>query len=368
MRKNYLLSIVIAAMVCVAVGFMAVAAMTEEKIPLKKPSKLTEDELNRIYENYNVSENDIKFAKGELPHFLRGTILDGTKKVIATENGKLDKDLKNRLKKKNITSYNVIEIKKMKAITEKAKKNYIKKYGVDPANPEIDVISGISLPKGYVEKLVEEKILNLTESVDSDSLSILSCPRGPSYGPHAIDGELYFWIFPAMDSEHNPTQDFVSDTDYAINVIELTYNVDCYRYYWYGRWDASDVGTDSLDVLKDLQEDWNWLVEGYENELIYGWVDNMDHNGRANLDGIDHNTCEFAPCSVGAVTSRGIEWPDWPHDSIFEHEVSHSFNAVDQGTWWYEHPRCVMNYYWAWQYYDTWCDSCWSVVDNNINV
>ncbi len=26
---------------------------------------------------YNITENDIKFAEGRLPHFLEGTILDG---------------------------------------------------------------------------------------------------------------------------------------------------------------------------------------------------------------------------------------------------------------------------------------------------
>lgn len=84
MRKRYLLGILMAVIVCTAVGFMAVSATTEESIPLKKPSKLTEDELNRIYEKYNVSENDIKFAKDKLPDPYKGTILHNSS-VLAIE-------------------------------------------------------------------------------------------------------------------------------------------------------------------------------------------------------------------------------------------------------------------------------------------
>jgi hypothetical protein len=132
--------------------------------------------------------------------------------------------------------------------------------------------------------------------------------------------------------------------------------------YYYGFWDASDVGTIAEDVLNDLAEDTAWVVNA-RNDIVIGWVNNMDHNGIAYPDGIDPDTGNFAPFAACAVTAAGV---DWPHDSIAMHETSHLFDADDQGTWWWEHPSCIMNYYWAWRGVDWWCDSCELVVANNI--
>ena len=62
----------------------------------------------------------------------------------------------------------------------------------------------------------------------------------------------------------------------------------------------------------------------------------MDHNGIAYKNGF------FSACSTEAA---GM---DWPHDSIVQHEVSHNFNAEEGGWWPWEHPICIMNYFWAW--------------------
>jgi len=34
----------------------------------------TDEELQEMYEKYDISENDLKFARGELPNYLEGTI------------------------------------------------------------------------------------------------------------------------------------------------------------------------------------------------------------------------------------------------------------------------------------------------------
>lgn len=89
------------------------------------PNKLeyTEEELRDLYLKYNITENDIKFAKGELPNFLEGTTLGGnTSELISIE--------------------------------EDARKRYIEKYGVDPANPKVDEVYGILLPVEEVKRLV----------------------------------------------------------------------------------------------------------------------------------------------------------------------------------------------------------------------
>lgn len=54
----------------------------------------TAAELQDLYHRYNISENDIKFAKNELPNFLEGTILCSDKRVIVTEDGNPPKNMK----------------------------------------------------------------------------------------------------------------------------------------------------------------------------------------------------------------------------------------------------------------------------------
>ncbi|MDW7727715.1 MAG: hypothetical protein SCH70_11515 [Candidatus Methanoperedens sp.] len=80
---------------------------------------------------YNITENDIKFARGELPHFIEGTILDGN------------------------TMTGGISTNESLAIEEEARKRYIEKYGVDPANPKVDEVYGILLPVEEVKRLVK---------------------------------------------------------------------------------------------------------------------------------------------------------------------------------------------------------------------
>ncbi|RLI75690.1 hypothetical protein DRP04_13270 [Archaeoglobales archaeon] len=50
--------------------------------------------------------------------------------------------------------YKVIPATKALEIEEKARRDYIKKYGVDPANPKVVVVNGVLLPKEYVRDLI----------------------------------------------------------------------------------------------------------------------------------------------------------------------------------------------------------------------
>lgn len=96
------------------------------------PNKLeyTQEELRNLYLRYNITENDIKFAKGELPNFLEGTALHDN------------------------TTTGGISAKESRAIEEEARKRYIEKYGVDPANPKLDEVGGILIPVGEARRLV----------------------------------------------------------------------------------------------------------------------------------------------------------------------------------------------------------------------
>ena len=68
----------IIAMIVIGIGLTA--AITDE-LSGRKVLPETSDELQELYRKYNITENDIKFAEGRLPHYLEGTILDG--KVVS---------------------------------------------------------------------------------------------------------------------------------------------------------------------------------------------------------------------------------------------------------------------------------------------
>ena len=79
----------ILSLILVTVGSMVslvIATNTNTTEKLKLPQELTDKELQHLYKKYGIMENDIKFAKGELPHYLEGTILYD-KEVIAIEGG-----------------------------------------------------------------------------------------------------------------------------------------------------------------------------------------------------------------------------------------------------------------------------------------
>ena len=335
---------------------MALTANRENKEELKLPEELTKEDLQKLYKKYNITENDIKFAEGKLPHYLKGTILDGSKKVIVTENIKQSK-LKERIK------YDLI-ITKKKAISimEEAREDYIKKYGVDPNDQKVDIVNGVSLPKEYVKELVKSGKLSLesTEAgplVSKNSVGVLS----GTYGPHAINGKVYVFIFVAKVDGYGHEPDGTAWYSYTLNALnrfESEFNVEMIDDWCFGCWDASDVrepGTTTSDIyecLYDLEQD-HGDARDADNEIVLGWIDNTDKNGVARKNGF------FAVASETAQVS-------WPEDSIVQHEISHNFNA-DEGGWWpWEHPECIMNYWYAYHGTDIWCSEHWNTVYNNI--
>ena len=119
-------------------------------------SAVSGDDLQELYRRYNVTENDVLFAKNELPHYLNGTILDSDTRVIITATGEPPEGYKEG------EDYDaVISTKEMRIIMEDATKRYIEKYGVDPANPKLNEVDGILLPNEVVEILVKTGIVPL---------------------------------------------------------------------------------------------------------------------------------------------------------------------------------------------------------------
>ena len=279
---------------------------------------------------------------------MAGTILDGSKRVIITEDGKLPERIK---KKVESIGYDlVISKKEAIEISEKAKQEYIKKYGVDPDNPKVVMYDGIPLPKEYINELIKRGIIKSPKTSDT-IVSIKS-----SEGPHQINGKIYVEIFIAKDDAHRPEMSFSeleSKTEQALDRFEEEFGVSMYDNWYLGFWDASDVSNsdNSSQVLSDLAEDCSW-AQNADNEIIFGWADDLDHNGIAYLNGFY------------AVGSENPTHPfDWPEKSVVQHEISHNFNAPDHG---YIGPYCVMTYLYGYLGVDKWCSDCWDTVYRNI--
>ncbi|ADI74343.1 hypothetical protein Metev_1491 [Methanohalobium evestigatum Z-7303] len=174
------------------------------------------------------------------------------------------------------------------------------------------------------------------------------------WDPHEVNGKIHEHIFVASDDRHEPTGAIVNPTDEALARFEQ-FNINVDRTWYWNGWDASDVSPadDSSNALEDLIEDTN--VRDDANDIVIGWAHDMDHNGIAKIGG------PYCVCSDSANLKV-----DWPHDSIVQHEVSHNFDAEDQGYWGYEHPECIMNYEWAYLGRNIWCSSCEDVVQYGI--
>lgn len=343
---KWLIGLIVLVMLGSTIG-AAMKELTKQNIPLKPPEELTKKELQIIYRVYNVTENDIKFARGELPYVLKGTILDGSKRVIITKDGKLSERVKKKIER---IGYDlVISKKKAIEICEKAKREYIKKYGVDPANPKVIMYKGIPLPKEYIKELVRRGIIKPPES--SDIVQALSTDA-----PHQINGKIYVEVFVAKDDAHRPDKpllELMSDTSKALTRFEEEFNVSMEDTWYIGFWDASDVPDvhNTSQVLKDLEEDCSW-AQNADNEIVFGWADDLDHNGRAYQPGF---------YAVGAETPTHPF--DYPDNIVVQHEISHNFNAPDHG---YIGPYCVMTYLWAYLGVDVWCSDCWKIIHDTI--
>lgn len=124
--------------------------LSQEYINLtQKILNLTPEELNNLYLEYNITENDIKFAKGELPHYLEGTILDGNTRVIISSTGEpLNGEIP------GVDFDVMISTEEADAIFKEAIEKYIQTFGVDPRNEKIAFVNGVAVPREYVSKLL----------------------------------------------------------------------------------------------------------------------------------------------------------------------------------------------------------------------
>ncbi len=118
----------------------------------------TDEELKVLYQKYNITENDLKFARGELPNYLEGTIFQNNSRLLVTETGEPPEGLK-----EGVDYDMVMSEQEMSRIIKEAETAYIEKYGVDPANPKLDSYNGYLLPKEEVDRLMFLNLITLKE-------------------------------------------------------------------------------------------------------------------------------------------------------------------------------------------------------------
>lgn len=348
-NKGIQLGVMLAAMLILSIAF--VPAVNAQGANEQKNAGIvfTSEELKSLHSKYNITENDIKFAEDKLPNFLDGTILGGNIRVVATETGKPPEGLKT-----GVDYDKVISIKEAIAIEEGARQGYIKKYGVDPANPKVEIINGQPLPKEKVKELVKNKKIDLDNTEDAvPSVGILSIANGP----HALNGQINVIIHAAKDTAHKPKEAIINTTTNALSRFKRLSGITTIKQSWFWNyWDASDVSpaANSSRVLTDLAEDTAWM-RTQDNDIVLGWAHDLDHNGVAYRDGF------FALASDTRLMDV-----DWPHDSIVQHEVSHMFDAPEGGSWSWEHEECIMNYWYAYQGTKIWCAKDKGIVYANI--
>ena len=325
----------------------------------------TPDELYELYHKYNITENDIKFAEGRLPHYLEGTALDG--KVLAMGRITLEGDEVVVTEWIDPLAYEYFSEKGFKvmsheewlAIEEGAIERYIERFGVDPANPKIDIVDGVPLPTEYVRELVKSG--KISPGSDAEPLATTSSSSSSPEGPYARHDRLHVWIVAAANPEHKPTQAYLTDT---VNALGRFFQFGVGAIYFYHVttwWDASDVSPphSAHELRKDIIQDMDGVRDDHNdkdpvNDIVMGWVNYMNHNGIA---------CGNGFFSVCAVMASGV---NWRHDIIAQHEIAHNFNAPCHAFWpvW-----CVMSYWAAAPplSYDGWCTDCWWIVWGNIN-
>lgn len=304
--------------------------------------KYTDEKLAELYKQYDISENDVKFANNELPNFLEGTILFSDYKVFVSEDGKALEGME-RGKDYDV----VISEAEMIGIIEKAEYNYQNKYGVDPSNPKLDVVDGKAIPTSEVKKLVDSGELKVSEPV-TISERTLTTLASVSWNPKEVNNQVYIHVFPSTGSQA-PTESYYQDTIDGTERFEQ-FGTTINRVWHYNFWNAGSSTDASYSLNYELIPDCSWVRDA-DNDLVLGWVNNLNHNGIAKVDG---------PYSVNAVKASGL---DWEHDCIVQHEVSHNFGPRDADV---TVTPCIMHYPSAYLEITDWCTSCGNEVKYGI--
>jgi hypothetical protein len=287
-----------------------------------------------------VNENEILFARRELPHYLNETVLNGDTRVTVTPSGERPPQMDPQ------NTDETLSTREYRQILDSAINEYIDKFGVDPGAPKVQIIDGEPYTNEETQKLVERETIH-PGKVESEQSVV-------THSPHPIDGTVRVHILEAADEKHQPHEAWYDDSAEAWDRFSR-FGPDSRVSVHYGHWKPEGKGEKSKQLLKNLKKTQSDKQED-DSSLVAGWVDHADHNGRARVDGF---------YSVNATSADLV---DWPHDSIFQHELSHNFGATHgNNTLGCTDPPCIMNYASAKFHETEWCDGCHSDVDSHMS-
>lgn len=278
----------------------------------------------------------------EKPKLFEGTILDGSKKVAVTIDGSIRDGFN-----PNYFDY-VLSFEEYEKIADDAYVRYFEKYGID-LRPK---------PKQQSPIVQLRELIRIKNSFSNDGF-ITSSTNG---GPHQINGHMIVEWFIASDDVHEPynPDDLLYTCIQGWRRFEI-FDIMTLSAWYFGVWDASDVGTDYWDILTDFAQDWeswNWPTD--DSHVNMGLVKKSNHNGAAYIGGF-----------FGFVAER-VQFISINHakDRIAQHELTHCIGGIpdDNGWWpWNHHwKRCIVNYFWLWIGTTSWCDTCSNTINNNI--
>ena len=280
----------------------------------------------------------------QLPYWLNGTILDGTHRVVVSENG-----LPPPFQNPNSYDY-IITFETEQQIVDAAKQSYINTYGINPckAITEPEQTNSTGNSSEYYDLY-----LKLYQQYGDQFTSDIKI-TGNGH-PHAYSGQMYTLVFPATNSRDRPNQPqyLVDRTQGGFNAFQQFNNLQTLTYGEYGYWDASNVpsGSDIRVYDNDLYADLSangWLDDAPSTFLV-GWI--KATTGDAGCGG--GWSCAMRENNL---ISKSV---------LAQHEISHILEAPDHG--WQFWPPCVMSYFWyIFLQHRGWCSTCQNTIYNAI--
>ena len=286
-----------------------------------------------------VHQQTVNAIGSTLPYWLDGTILDGSKRVVVTWNGRAPHDLA-----RGDFDY-VLNFRQEQQILDSARARYIAAYNIDP----------------YQVKEVPTIHVN---TIGANQFNDVVKPSGSSLGsgPHKFCWRMELKVFFADDDDHRPVNinELKAKTKQGWNRFFQFSMLPVIQYY-YGLWSAYGSGTNSFAILDDLTVQCDKYQRHYY-QIVLGWVRTADHNGCTYLPNF------FVVCSENC-------WPDAPKDILIQHELSHAIGAIpddpipDSDIGWHRggFNPCLVNYYYLYSGTTTWCTTCKKIMQHHIN-
>jgi len=301
----------------------------------------------------NETNNVLTTDEEKLPNYLDGTVLDGSKNIIVSEDGNPPPYLDSKY-------YDVVISREERdEIVQNARENYIERYGIDPfakeKNESIKSSNKFQFLKQVLNELKTNKQIKCNPKIESLT---------GNDGPYALrdengDSKIYIYIVYAWgkyEVDESDKKNCLFDIEIAVSEIKGNFNVKkhaIYEFYGSNYWVTHDCSTDSEEQLDDLVEDCNYLRCDRSNVLLFGWIQTSSNSGLARNQG-------FA-----SIAMRGFTWLIKKYN-LAQHEISHNFGPRDHGhfTW----PPCIMGYTWLFFGYNGYCSDCRSIINKQMHT